>query len=74
MKEFIIEECPECGKGVPVKKGKFVLHEKRLAYMPYGLYKRIERITGSSVKEQAKNNKCKGSYQIFLLNNEETKQ
>jgi len=53
--------CPECGIGISVINGKIARHEKGLAYIPYGLYKRIERITKKSIKEQAKSNLCSAS-------------
>ena len=66
--------CPECGQGVRVTNGKILRHEKGLAYVPYGLYKRIEKISGTSVKEQAKGNLCSASGQIHKHKNKDIKQ
>ncbi len=57
--------CPECGQGIRVINGKIIRHEGGLAYVPYGLYRRISKINGTSVKEQAKKNLCKSSGQWF---------
>ena len=59
-----IRTCPECGCGVRLNsQSKFLRHERGLAYVPYKLYHKFARITGSSVKEQVKNNLCSGSGQ-----------
>lgn len=55
------DECPECRHYVLSTNGKLARHEVGLGYTPYRLYKKLERISGTSVKEQAKKNKCKGS-------------
>lgn len=55
------DNCPVCNACVLVTNGKIARHERGLGYTPYRLYHKIERITGTSVKEQAKNNHCKGS-------------
>ena len=62
-----IEECPECGMGITVINGKFVRHEKGLCYVPYDFYRKIERVHGTSVKEQAKRNLCRGSGKKFIF-------
>ncbi len=56
-----IRICPECGQGIRVINGKIARHERGLAYVPYKLYQKICKITGTSVKEQARKNLCKGS-------------
>ena len=53
--------CPECEVEISVLDGKIARHERGLAYIPYKLYKKIEKISGTSVKEQAKRNLCLGS-------------
>ena len=55
------DNCPYCGIALRVTNNKFVRHERGLPYMPYKLYKAIERLTGTPVKEQSKKNLCKGS-------------
>ena len=60
-----IRICPECGQGVRVTNGKIARHEKGLAYVPYGFYLRISKISGTSVKEQTRNNLCKASGDDF---------
>lgn len=55
-KEFI--SCPGCGACVSVIDGRISRHEKGLGYVPYRLYHKIQKITGTSVKEQAKANLC----------------
>ena len=58
-KEF--RECPECGVCISIINGKVSPHERGLGYIPYRLYHAFARKGGSSVKEQAKANLCKGS-------------
>jgi len=60
-----IRVCPECGQGVRVTNNKIARHERGLAYVPYKLYKNIFRITGTSVKKQAKHNLCKCSGRVY---------
>lgn len=63
VKEY--RQCPVCDSYVAVINGKIARHEKGLSYVPYRLYHKIEKISGSSVKQQAKNNLCKASGRDF---------
>lgn len=64
-KEII--NCPYCNAPVSVIKGFIATHERGLSYTPYKLYHNIKRITGQSVRIQAKNNKCIGSRKKYVI-------
>ena len=59
IKNWEYDSCPRCGACVRFTEGKMVAHERGLGYVPYRLYQRILRISGTSVKEQYQNNICK---------------
>lgn len=60
MKEF--DDCPCCPTWcIAVINGKIVRHEKGLGYVPYRLYHRIERKTGTSIRDQMRKNLCLAS-------------
>ncbi len=62
MPEKEFRECPECDVCISIINGKVSRHERGLGYIPYRLYHAfVRRKCGSSVKEQAKANLCKGS-------------
>jgi len=60
MAEFVT--CNGCGfTGVPCYDGILVRHERGLGYIPYRLYKKIERKTGTPVREQMRKSLCSWS-------------
>lgn len=58
--------CPECNYAIRLRNGIISRHERGLSYLPYRLYQKILIITGTSIKEQAKNNLCKASGKRFI--------
>lgn len=53
------DTCPRCRACVRFNNGKMVAHERGLGYVPYRMYQKISRISGTPVKELYKNNICK---------------
>jgi len=65
-REFSFETCPVCPWwSIRVVNGKIVRHERGLGYVPYELYRKIERFKPNdpehTVKAQMKRNLCPAS-------------